>query len=131
MLLTSLSDNVSLTLPDDLLWIDEHSWTPPVATVSYLLTGALLVESAVRQAGRPITLIGNDDMGWVTQNSLDKLYYWTTEPHRKFKLLFLDGRAFNIAYRHNEPSIESKPILGFPTRSDSDFHQITLRFLTI
>lgn len=58
MELKNLNDGAVIRLPDDLLWVDEHAWTPGVASVSYLLTGALLVESAIRQAGRPITLVG-------------------------------------------------------------------------
>ncbi|UZF25224.1 hypothetical protein LGV80_01265 [Ralstonia pseudosolanacearum] len=46
MQLKNLADSAILALPDDLLWTDEHAWTPAVAAVSYLLTGALLVESA-------------------------------------------------------------------------------------
>jgi hypothetical protein len=60
MQLKNLADNAVLVLPDDLLWTDEHAWTPAVAAVSYLLTGALLVESAARQAGRPITFVAAD-----------------------------------------------------------------------
>lgn len=44
MQLKNLSANTSVTLPDDLLWADEHAWTPAVAAVSYLLTGALLTQ---------------------------------------------------------------------------------------
>jgi hypothetical protein len=64
MQLKNLATEVVLPLPDDLLWADEHAWSPVVATVSYLLTGALLVQSATRQAGRPITLVGPPDMAW-------------------------------------------------------------------
>ena len=69
MQLKNLSNEVALPLPDDLLWSDEHAWTPAVATVSYLITGALLIQSATRQAGRPITLVGAPDMAWVTRAS--------------------------------------------------------------
>lgn len=36
-----------------------------MATTSYLITSALLVQSATRQAGRPITLVGSADMACV------------------------------------------------------------------
>lgn len=49
MYLKNLATGVALPLPDDLLWADEHAWSPAVASVSYLLTGALLVQS---QQGR-------------------------------------------------------------------------------
>ena len=48
MQLKNLTDGATLALPDDLLWIDEHAWSPAVSTMSYLLNGALLVQSAVR-----------------------------------------------------------------------------------
>ena len=56
MQLKNLATGVALPLPDDLLWSDEHAWSPAVASTSYLITGALLIQSATRQAGRPITL---------------------------------------------------------------------------
>ena len=62
MLLKNLADGATLTLPDDLLWSDEYAWTPTVASTSYLITGALLIQWATRQAGRPITLVGLPDM---------------------------------------------------------------------
>ena len=71
--LKNLSDEVALLLPDDLLWTDEHAWTPAVASTSYLITGALLIQSAIRQAGRPITLVGAADMAWVTRATVEQL----------------------------------------------------------
>ena len=80
MQLKNLADGAALALPDDLLWSDEHAWTPAVASVSYLLTGALLVQSATRQAGRPITLTGALDMAWVTRAVITTLHAWAAVP---------------------------------------------------
>ena len=135
MQLTNLSDAAALVLPDDLLWSDEHAWTPAVASVSYLLTGALLVQSAVRQAGRPITLTGAVDMAWVTRATLMTLHGWAGAPLSdttgRFTLTLSDGRVFTVAFRHAETPIEAEPVLGFPARSDADFYRLTLRFLEI
>jgi len=135
MQLTNLADAAVLELPDDLLWSDEHAWTPAVASVSYLLTGALLVQSAVRQAGRPITLTGAVDMAWVTRATLMTLHSWAGAPLSdttgRFTLTLSDGRVFTVAFRHAETPIEAEPVLGFPARSDADFYRLTLRFLEI
>ena len=80
MHLKNLSDAAALMLPDDLLWTDEHAWTPAVASTAYLLTGALLVQSASRQAGRPITLTGAVDMAWVPRASVSTLHAWASVP---------------------------------------------------
>ena len=135
MQLIELTSGAALALPDDLLWSDEHAWTPAVASVSYLLTGALLVQSATRQAGRPITLTGAIDMAWVTRGTVTTLHAWAAVPldtdAGRFQLTLADGRVFTVAFRHAETPIEAEPVLGFPARSDADFYRLTLRFLEI
>ncbi|ALF90945.1 hypothetical protein [Ralstonia solanacearum] len=131
MQLKNLADSAVLVLPDDLLWADEHAWTPAVAAVSYLLTGALLVESAARQKGRPITLVGAADMAWVSRTSVNRLYAWAADPGRQFELTLTDGRTFTVAFRHHETAIEAEPVMGFPARRDTDFYRLTLRLMEI
>lgn len=135
MQLKNLSDEVALLLPDDLLWTDEHAWTPAVASTSYLITGALLIQSATRQAGRPITLVGAADMAWVTRATVEQLRTWASIPvgatAGRFALTLADGRSFTVAFRHADTPIESEPVLGFPARADTDFYRLTLRFLEL
>jgi hypothetical protein len=135
MQLKNLSDGVALTLPDDLLWSDEHAWSPAVSSVSYLLTGALLVQSAVRQAGRPITLVGATDMAWVTRAVVGALQVWAAAPLAsntgRFELTLADARVFTVAFRHFEATIEAEPVTGFPARAESDFYRLTLRLMQI
>jgi len=101
MQLKNLDTGVALPLPDDLLWSDEHAWSPAVANASYLITGALLIQSATRQAGRPITLVGAPDMAWVTRAAIEQLRAWAAIPvggsTGRFELTFADGRVFTVA----------------------------------
>ena len=135
MQLKNLSNEVALLLPDDLLWSDEHAWSPAVAATSYLITGALLIQSATRQAGRPITLVGTPDMAWVTRATVEQLRAWAalavSSTSGRFGLTFVDGRSFTVAFRHTETAIEAEPVLGIPARADTDFYRLTLRFLEI
>jgi hypothetical protein len=126
-------------LPDDLLWSDEHAWTPAVASVSYLITGALMVHSATRQAGRPITLVGAPDMAWVTRAELATLYDWAAVAlgetsggsGGRFELTLLDGRVFTVAFRHADTAIDAEPVMGFPARHPTDFYRLTLRLMAL
>lgn len=135
MQLKHLADNVTLRLPDDLLWRDEHAWSPAVTSASYLITGALLIQSAIRRAGRPITLVGAPDMAWVTRATVERLRAWAAIPVSadtgRFALTFSDARAFTVAFRHTETAIEAEPVLDIPARADTDFYRITLRFMEI
>lgn len=135
MQLKNLTDGATLALSDDLLWIDEHAWSPAVSTMSYLLNGALLVQSAVRQAGRPMTLVGAADMAWVTRAVVNTLHAWAALPLAastgSFELTLMDARVFTVAFRHAETAVEAEPVKGFPARSESDFYRLTLRLLQI
>lgn len=135
MHLKNLADGVALLLPDDLLWSDEHAWSPAVASVSYLLTGALLVQSATRRAGRPITLVGAPDMAWVTRTAVDTLYGWAAVPLSatagRFELALADARVFTVAFRHADIAIEAEPVTGFPARAATDFYRLTLRLIEL
>lgn len=135
MQLKNLADEVVLLLPDDLLWADEHAWSPAVASTSYLITGALLIQSALRQAGRPITLVGAPDMAWVTRTTVEQLRTWAAIPVGaslgRFALTFADGRTLTVAFRHGDAPIEAEPVLGIPARADSDFYRLTLHLLEI
>ena len=135
MELKNLFSGDTLTLPDDLLWSDEHSWSPVVSSVSYLITGSLLVQSATRQAGRAITLVGAADMAWVTRSVVNLLRDWAALPldavSGRFELTLFDGRVFTVAFRHGDGAIEAEPVTGFPARSDTDFYRISLKLMQI
>jgi hypothetical protein len=135
MQLKNLFSGATLALPDDLLWSDENGWSPVVSSVSYLITGALLVQSATRQAGRDITLVGAADMAWVTRSVVNVLREWAALPldsvTGRFELTLMDGRMFTVAFRHADGALEAEPITGFPARSDFDFYRITLKLMQI
>jgi hypothetical protein len=131
MELRQLPSGQTLTLPDDLQWIDEHLWTPAVASASYLLTGALLIESATRQAGRPITLQAPDDMAWVSRTTVDRIYEWASLPERTFELRLVDGRALTVAFRHQDGAIEAQPVLGFGGLAPDSRWRVSLRLMQV
>ena len=135
MELKNLFSGATLTLPDDLLWSDEHSWSPVVSSVSYLITGSLLVQSATRQAGRAITLVGAADMAWVTRSVVNVLREWAALPLDavigRFELTLQDSRVFTVAFRHADGALEAEPVTAFPARSEGDFYRITLKLMQI
>lgn len=131
MRLTRLLDGTSLLLPDDLLWTDEHAWTQAASRIEYLLTGALLVESAARQAGRPITLTGPSDMAWVRRSLVNTLHSWAQAPNERFTLELSDGRIYTVAFRHHESALEAEPVLGFPARGPDDRYRLSLRLIEV
>lgn len=123
-----------LPLPNDLLWTDEFQWTPVQATNTYTLTGALIIEQGVRQAGRPITLAADPDMAWVTRATVQKLRDWSAIAGRKFKLVLeyaTDVRQFVVVFRHEGDPVGAAPVKGFPGHADGDWFRVSLKFIEV
>jgi hypothetical protein len=139
MLLQRLDNNLTLPLPNDLLWTDEHTWTAAIAKTDYLLTGSLLMESALRQKGRPITLKAQTDMAWVSRGLVDQLYEWantlTVNGPLRMRLTFDENttrmRSFVVVFRLADGAIEAEPVLGLPHRSSADWYRVTIRLTEV
>lgn len=133
MILRHLTLLQDLMLSHDLQWVDEHNWSPAVGHVEYSVTGALIVESALRLAGRPITLHAPDmTMAWHTRTVVDTLALWCKTPGQEFLLTLDDGRSFTVLFRHHDaPAMESKPVRGFASYDPDDYWQVSLKFMEI
>lgn len=132
MKLKNVATNEVVELSHDLLWIDEHSWNRVQASVEYSLTGALLIETGVKKAGRFITLEAEDDMAWVRRQDLDTLRGWAAHPTQNFELTFDDGRTFNVVFRHQEDDvIDAKPVTGIPSSDPNSYWNVALKFMEI
>ena len=81
-----------IELPDDLLWVDEFDWNPVAQDIERSLTGALMVQEQVKLYGRPITLTGGDEAGWVTRVTILELMALVETPNRVMTLIFSDER---------------------------------------
>ncbi len=135
MQLKNLQTNAILQLPNDLLWTDEYAWTPTVSKTDVLITGAIVIQSAVKQAGRPVTLSADADMGWVPRSTVETLRQWAavaiSDTTGRFELTMHDSRVLTVGFRHDETPVNASPVLGLPYRNDNDWYNVTLRFLEI
>lgn len=120
----------AVTLPGDLLWVDEFDWTPVLQQQTYALDGALMVEHASRLAGRPITLQGAEDQGWVTRATLVSLYALAQAPSTGLPLTLSDGSTRLVVFRHDQIAIEARPILRAIPDAGS-YYQLTLRLMEV
>jgi len=124
----------TINLPNDMLWVDEHKWLPAVANPTYSLTGALIVETAAKLLGRPITLQPPADMAWLTRSDVATLRTWASQPKCRFRLEFeypSDTRSFFVIFRHQDGALEAEPVKGFPQHADEDYFMTTLRFTEV
>lgn len=130
--LTHTPSNTQLTLPDALNWIDEFSYSPVQQTKTYTTTGALLIEEAVRQAGRPITLEGTENRTWCTRAAVTQLRAWAAMPGIVLTLV-LRGTSRSVTFDHEKGALTGLPVLFFADGSiaEDDWYVPTLRLLEL
>jgi len=127
---------MSLTLDNieiqkDFVWVDEFDFTPIEQSETRTLTGALVLETAVKQKGRPITIAEGDKPARVLRsvvNTLDALLAL----NKVMDLTLQDGRTFRVRFKHNDGKpIESKPHIYFDVMDDNDYYTLTLKLIEV
>ncbi len=120
----------SLALPDDVLWIDEFAWQPVEQELRYTILGALNVEAAAKQAGRPITLEGGSNYGWINRAALPQLLAWLKLPGQVFALSYR-SLAFDVIFDQSQLGFEAQPVRAVSDPIDADPYIVTFRFIEV
>jgi len=134
MAITLTYNTETINLSEDLHWSDEYAWTPIAQTRQYSAGGALIVEEATRQAGRPITLSGHNREVWVTRAELEALRAWLAAD-AQMALTLHDARQFTVRWDHasNTPIDTPGTVLGgLADPVDADWYVINnLKFIEV
>lgn len=121
----------TLQLSGQMAWTDEFDWQPVVQSSSYSLDGALVVEAAAKQAGRPITLAGAEDRGWVTRADVQSLLAAAARPGLVMQLTLDDGRQFDVVFRHEDTPLQAEPVMFQVPLEAADAYVATIRFTEV
>jgi hypothetical protein len=117
-----------LALPDNLRWLNEFDWSPVVAAARYSITGALIVESRARSAGRPIEL--GDDAAYILRSDLLTLKAWAAVPGLQLSLV-LRGEAARAVIFDQERPLGAVPLVDYSDPAPGDYYRLSLRFLEV
>ena len=120
----------AITLPADLLWEDEFDWSPIAASTEYAVTGALIVDTAARLAGRPITLVADDDRAWITRTTLQAIYAKTATPGTQMTLV-IGAATYTVIWRTGSEPISARPIFPFANPAADLAYVVSLRFTEV
>ncbi len=101
-----------LDLPSSLSWSDELSWSAVEQTQTYTTTGALLIEEATKQAGRPYTLEGSEDRAWCERSLVLALRAWADAPGAVL-VLTIRGTPRNVTFDHQRGALEGFPVMFY------------------
>lgn len=109
MSITLTYSGTTAHLSDRLQWTDEFDWSPVDQTTGYSTTGALLVDVALKLAGRPITLNGVDTNAWISRALCSTLQAWAALPGAQFDLV-LRGITHQVIFDHAQGGFSAQPI---------------------
>lgn len=132
MSITLSVGSTTVELHPDLYWSDEANWHPVEQTAQRTLTGALVVSTASRVGGRPITLEPEDDSSaWMPRSVVQQLRNWAASPGQILTLT-LRGQTRDVIFRHHDgPGVEATPVVHFSDVADTDFYRVTLRLMEL
>ncbi len=122
----------TLTLPDELLWLDEFDWSDVKSNSLYTLQGRLVIEESniLASKGRPITLVSEN--AWLDRSDLKILFGWAQEIDKEMTLTMHDDEVFTVGFRHwDSPVLEVQNITQTPFRTDDVLYALSLKLVVI
>lgn len=130
--LKNLTTNQTIELDAGLMWSDEFAWSSVEMATSRSLSGALIIETAVKQGGRPLTLSNSDDCNWCDRQTLLTLQGWCNTPACALLITLQNGGTHTVTPDcTNGNALTAKPITELPSFDDADEFNISLKLLEI
>ncbi|MDX4956228.1 hypothetical protein [Delftia acidovorans] len=128
----TLSDGINtLNLNPDLRWSDEDNWHPVQQSVQRTITGALDIQAAAMDKGRPITLEPEDDSSaWMSSDIVVQLRNWAAVPGQQL-ILTLRNETRNVIFRHQDGGLEARPVVHYRDRTPTDWYLCVVRLMEI
>lgn len=128
----TLSDGTNtLELHPDLFWSDEDNWHPVAQAVQRTITGALDIQVAAMNKGRPITLEPEDDStAWMSSAIVQQLRNLAAVPGQQM-VLTLRGESRTVIFRHQDGGFEAKPVVHYRDRVPGDWYLCVIRLMEI
>ena len=140
--LQASSLGLDIQLPQDLEWIDEFTWSPIQQSVDTTLSGALVIQESRQLRGRPITLQGKEDMGWIQRSVGEQLMQMRNTSGLVMNLQYVHYDVdtdtygmilfqYDVMFRHYEPPpIELESVLRFDNFETTAWYKVrNLKFM--
>lgn len=118
----------TLTLPDELIWIDEFNWNPIRSEQKITLSGVrhTFESKLVNESGRPITL--TSDNAWIDRQDLITLFSMTKQSNNIMTLTLHDNSIYYVRFRHIEPPVvEYENLLNTAWTDDDTIYRLTIK----
>ena len=133
MTITLTNGGTTLSLPPDLIWADELTWSVVAQSTERGIFGTLIIDAMARNGGRPITLQGDGDSAWIDRGTLRTLGAWAQTPGLRMAL-DVRGEIFTVVFDHGPEeetrAIAMSAVIDYSDKQDGDYYcSLVLRFI--
>lgn len=133
MTITLTNGGTTLSLPPDLIWADELTWSAVAQSTERGIFGTLIIDAMARNGGRPITLQGDGDSAWIDRGTLRTLGAWAQTPGLRMAL-DVRGEIFTVVFDHGPEeetrAIAMSAVIDYSDKQDGDYYcSLALRFI--
>jgi len=125
------SSTTSMTLPNELIWLEELSWTFKKVRGERSVGGKMIRTVSTAIGGKPVTLQSPENgLGAVSRSAIQTLQ-GMVEADLQMVLTFADGSSINVLFRHDPEAIDAHPAMGFTNRVSTERWHVTIRLQTV
>jgi len=120
----------TITLPDEMNWIDEFAWSRVSAGASRTIGGKLIIEESqtASMAGRPVTL--SNDNAWLTYSDAEMLRSWADDLNKTMTLTMHNSAIYQVKFRLWEaPVVQWEPLILNANRSAGDWGILSIKLV--
>ena len=116
----------TLTLPNDIEWIDKYTWTNTKEKSDVTLDGSLVIQTAQQIKGRPITLKGGNDFAWLDKSDIEVLKS-LADAAEDMTLTLNDGTTYTVRFRYADGAYDVAPIAP----NVDTFNNVVIRLMEV
>ena len=126
-----LSDSTTtITLPNALEWVNEFDWSSIEQATDRTNGGALVVHERTLTKGRPIELVGGEQV-WVNRSVIESLYAFLNTADKQMTLTMPDNSTHTVIFDRSQQPLVARPVWRKNIQENTDKYTLTLRFLVI
>ena len=96
----------------DIIWQDRHQSQTVLQSVITTIGCGQNIFVQAKSIGRLVTLVSNDNQGWISAAIVSQLKQMAALPGEVFSFNFHDIETFQVMVRHQDPpALDIKPLL--------------------
>ncbi len=117
-------------LNPNMIWQDRYSWQDVTQTTTRTLSGqhVTFVQGTVK--GRPITLVANEETGWLTLSQINAIQALANVAGAVLTLQ-IDVETFQVQFRHEDvPAFDAAQLVDGLVPTDGTFGDNSITYFT-